>query len=128
MKKLFLISLFFTLSGCIEYRSINTYKLEKVKGYEIPVCVSYSQRARINTATWIDIGGKDRTNVEIDDNVSKDIVSYSYCLEELPKQVHLVEKKVNDMTICYDRNNKVELPILYCQKDKNIYQNISVYN
>lgn len=122
----------FFISGCIRYESVYTYKLEKLKGYEVPVCVSYSQIASVNDAAWIDIGGEDRADVKIDGSVSKEIVSYSYCLERLPKQIHLVEKKVNDMTICYDRNNKVELPILYCQKDRNIYQNISqsvsIYN
>lgn len=60
------------------------------------------------------------------DVLMPEVVSYSYCLAELPKPVHLVEKQEKDMTICYDRNNKVELPISYCQKDINVYQSTHV--
>lgn len=131
MKKLYVVCLAFFVSACIQYNSIEKYKLEKLPGYEMPVCVNYSKVVR-ERPTWIDIGGEDRNRIEEDDSIdsfSRQIVSYSYCLERLPKQVHLVEKKKNDMTICYDRNNKVELPILYCQKDMNIrvYQEVSVH-
>lgn len=125
MKKIGILCLAFCTAACVQYKSVGKYQLEKLPGYEVPVCVNYSGVVRDNS-TWIDIGGQDRNKEETLDtkNMEKRIVSYSYCLEKLPKQVHLVEKKEKDMTICYDRNNKVELPILYCQKDINIYQTI----
>ncbi len=57
-----------------------------------------------------------------------------------PRYVKIVvpNQSVVDMTICYDRNDKIELPILYCQKDMvniqttdvttNVIQQIKVSN
>ncbi|MBQ1997164.1 MAG: hypothetical protein II238_01810 [Alphaproteobacteria bacterium] len=134
MKKILLVLFVFVLSGCAERKIINNYSLEKYNGSEVPVCVNRPKLVKV-----VDVGGVkyDSNRQMITDScgiavkfppkyeelkseceaLPTTVVSYSYCLSELPKPVHLVEKKVGDMTICYDRNNKVELPILYCQKD-----------
>jgi len=124
VKKLYVFCLTCLISGCVRYEYTDEYVLKKLPGYEIPVCVNNSKLIRQDSA-WLDIARNDteKTNdTGSVENNSYQIVSYSYCLARLPKQVHLVEKREKDMTICYDRNNKVELPILYCQKDINIYQ------
>jgi hypothetical protein len=127
MKNKIMFLLFVILvSGCTRYEIVHNYKLEKFKDSDIPVCVDYSQRMEIIEDSYIAIDECENQKVipeevavtdRICDVFVPKVVSYSYCLSELPKPVHLVEKKVGDMTICYDRNNKVELPILYCQKD-----------
>ena len=127
MKKLEVILFACLVSACAQYRSIEKYRLEKAPGYDVAVCIGYSHVVREN-ASWMDIGGADRHKTEDVDlkDMERQVVPYSYCLERLPKQVHLVEKKEKDMTICYDRNNKVELPILYCQKDVNVSQTVYI--
>ena len=126
MKKiLFLFGVF--CSGCmIEPTTIDSYVLEKYNGSEIPVCIEYQQEAEIvKDGYWEtdscgnDVYVPDKYEV-LKDKCSKKtarVVPYDYCLSRLPKPIFLVEKKIGEMTICYDRNNKVELPILYCQKD-----------
>ena len=50
--------------------------------------------------------------------------SYDCCINQLPYPVNLVEKENDGAKICYDKNNKIELPILYCQKDHNVFVNV----
>lgn len=130
--------LVFVLCGCAmeQTDTINKYKLEKYNGSEVPVCVNYQQDARLVKSGWYDTDAcgneiyipdeyepiKDTCN-----KVRTKIVPYDYCLAQLPKPVHLVEKKLGDITICYDRNNKVDLPILYCQKDMINIQTTDVH-
>ncbi len=123
------------LQGCVEpSRTIEVYKLEKYNGSEVPVCISYQQKAKLVSEDWYDVdtcGNEIHVPAQYEpiasscDTRQVKIVPYDYCLATLPKPVHLVEKKEKDMTICYDRNNKVELPISYCQKDSvqitNVY-------
>ena len=124
MKKILIV--FALLSGCVEYRVIHNYKLEKYKNSEVPVCVDYKQRLKVAEKSYVAIDACENEILipeayeetgRMCDILEEEVVGYSYCLASLPKPVHLVEKKKDDMTICYDRNNKVELPILYCQKD-----------
>lgn len=136
MKKISFLTLFI-LYGCVtQSDTINTYKLEKFNGSEVPVCVNYQQDAEIIQPGYWDIDTCGNT-IQIPTQykpvqneyhpIRTSVVPYNYCLETLPKPVHLVEKKVGDMTICYDRNNKVELPILYCQKDMINIQTTDVH-
>ena len=134
MKKILLVLFVFVLSGCAERKIINNYSLEKYNGTEVPVCVNRPKRAKMVRMASTKFGTCGAYTVpaeyeELDgecDILAPEIVSYSYCLAELPKPVHLVEKQEKDMTICYDRNNKVELPISYCQKDINVFQSTNV--
>ena len=126
MKKIIFLAFFsLILSGC-GYAIVNNYKLEKYNNSEMPVCVNYAQRLKVvkPSLSYLDDCGnkkikpaKYKSSYRQCDVFEPEVVSYSYCLENLPKPVHLVEKQVGDMTICYDRNNGIELPILYCQKD-----------
>ena len=137
MKKItFLAFICLSLSGCIQpITEQNNYRLEKLDGYEIPVCVNRPTKVRlvkqakydVNTCgNWVLSTPEEYEILDGEcDTLQPEIVSYNYCLERLPKPVHLVEKKKDDMTICYDRNNKVELPILYCQKDMISIQNVN---
>ncbi len=121
------------LQGCVEpVRTIDVYKLEKYKGSEVPVCVNYRQKVNLIREGWYDTdacGNETYMPAEYEPIKTScntnfvRVVSYDKCLAQLPLPIHLVEKKEKNMTICYDRNNKVELPILYCQKD-----NIQIMN
>ena len=124
------------LGGCMQpIIEQNNYKLEKLDGYEVPVCVNHPTKVRLVKQARYDVNACGNWVLStpeeyevLDDtcNILKpEIVSYDYFLERLPKPVHLVEKKKDDMTICYDRNNKIELPILYCQKDMISIQNVN---
>lgn len=135
MKRVFgLMAICVVLTGCMEQKIINNYSLEKYNGSEVPVCVNYPKRVKVVRPGYMAMGTCGNFRVpdeyeELDgecDALMPEVVSYSYCLAELPKPVHLVEKQEKDMTICYDRNNKVELPISYCQKDINVYQSTNV--
>ena len=135
MKNIFYISITlvsFTLTGCSDgSRIANRYSLESLNGYDVPVCVNRpiyvkgvtvsAQRGSLKRydLSYEAIEGSDKMLEPI-------IVTYEYCLEQMPLQVHLVEKKDGDMTICYDRNNKIKLPLEYCQKDINVIQQTSV--
>lgn len=136
MRYLFgLMALALIMTGCAEYRIVNNYSLEKYNDSEVPVCVNYPKRVKIvkpgYSATDI-CGNSISVPAEYEDSdrlcdiMDPEVVSYSHCLAELPKPVHLVEKQEKDMTICYDRNNKVQLPISYCQKDINVFQSTNV--
>jgi len=123
------------LFGC-QYEIVNDYRLEKYHNSEVPVCVNYAKRVKIieNAYSELDMCGntkhtpaKYKETDRFCDIFEPQVVSYNYCLSNLQKPVHLVEKKVGDMTICYDRNNKVELPILYCQKDMINIQTTEVH-
>lgn len=122
------------LTGCAEYSVINNYSLEKFNDSEVPVCVNYPQRVKKVGYAYQTKGvcGPIQIPAEYEvldgecDALAPEVVSYSYCLAQMPKPVHLVEKQEKDMTICYDRNNHVELPISYCQKDINVIQNTNV--
>ncbi len=126
----------FLLCGCAEnYVVLNNYSLETFNDSEVPVCVNTPRRviqiAAPFTATdqcgnQVEIPGEYEESGRLCDVMAKQVVSYSYCLAQMPKPVHLVEKKDGDMTICYDRNNKVKLPIMYCQKDMNVIQTVSL--
>lgn len=135
MRKVWHIILFScSLQGCMEpMQTIDVYKLEKYNGSEVPVCINYQQKVNIVKPGWYDVdscGNEIYIPAEYEPvkntcSVTKTrVVSYDYCLERLPMPIHLVEKKENDITICYDRNNKVELPISYCQKDNVQIMNI----
>ena len=125
MKKTLLMLFVFVVSGCAERGVLNNYSLEKYNGSEIPVCVNHPKRVKVVRPGYRAMGVCGTFSVPAEyeelngecEVMEPQVVSYSYCLAQLPKPVHLVEKKVGDMTICYDRINKVELPILYCQKD-----------
>lgn len=127
MNKTLISSLLVLLFGCTEYNNIlHDYRLEKYNGSEIPVCVEYEQEFDVVKQGYYDVDtcGNDvyvpAQYEPVKDPCSqtkKRVVSYDYCLAQMSKPVHLVERKKDDMTICYDRNNKIELPILYCQKD-----------
>ena len=128
MKKNTCLFMLLFICGCSEYRTLNEYKLEKYKNSEVPVCVNYRHRMKLvkDNSRFVTVdacGEEHRVPDEYEEadsfcsTLEPEVVSYNHCLAELPKPVHLVEKKVGDITICYDRNNKVELPILYCQKD-----------
>ena len=124
--------LVFVLCGCAmeQTDTINKYKLEKYNGSEVPVCVNYQQDARLVKSGWYDTdacGNEIYIPEDTCNKVRTKIVPYDYCLAQLPKPVHLVEKKLGDITICYDRNNKVDLPILYCQKDMINIQTTDVH-
>lgn len=122
------------LAGCAKYGIINNYSLETYNGSEVPVCVNYPKRVKIVRPEYKAMGvcGEFTAPAEYEelngecDMLAPEAVSYSYCLAELPKPVHLVEKQEKDMTICYDRNNHVQLPISYCQKDINVIQNTNI--
>lgn len=138
MKKICTVFILIGLTGCAEtnYRVVHNYKLEKYQNSEIPVCVDYKQTFKITEYSWVDVDECDNEILVPEkheptgracDILTKELVPYSYCLAKLPKPVVLVEKKKDDMTICYDRNNKVELPILYCQKDMISIQMTNVH-
>ena len=136
MRTIILITLLSIISGCAQYQNKTDFKLEKHDGYDMPVCVMYQYEVEITKPAGFEYdscGKVIKTPEEykiLTDKCSliePKIVNYDYCLSNLPKQVHLVEKKKDDMTICYDRNNKVELPILYCQKDMINVQNVNTY-
>lgn len=40
--------------------------------------------------------------------------SYGCCVAQLPYPMNLVEQRRNGVTICYDKNNKIEVPMFYC--------------
>lgn len=135
MKKIFCCLCLLFLCGCAEYTIVSDYKLEKWEDSEVPVCVSYPRRVKIERKAFEEVdacGNVVTPSVEYKDTgelcdvFEPEVVSYNYCLSRLAKPVHLVEKKVNDMTICYDRNNKIDLPILYCQKDMINIQTVDV--
>jgi len=124
------------LCGCVmeQNRTMDVYKLEKYNGSEVPVCINYQQKVKVVKEGWYDIddcGNEIYTPATYEpiknscNATHAKVVSYDYCLAQLPKPVHLVEKKKDDMTICYDRNNKIELPILYCQKDNVNIQTVT---
>ena len=134
MKKITLLITVLTLFGCTKDK-VN-FTLEKRDGYDMPVCVMHQYKVKVTKTEGFHIDScgrniKDPEEYEILTDkcnvIEPVVVSYDYCLANMPKQVHLVEKKKDDMTICYDRNNKVELPILYCQKDMINVQNVSTY-
>ena len=52
-------------------------------------------------------------------NIRVIMEDYDNCIAQLPYPVNFVEKEKDGTKICYDKNNKIELPILYCQKDHN---------
>ena len=125
------IALTLLLGACVveQNRIIDVYKLEKYNGSEAPVCVNYQQKVNVIKEGWYDT---DKCGNEIYhpaqyepiknecNSTRAKVVSFDYCLAQLSKPVYLVEKKKEDMTICYDRNNKIELPITYCNtQDKN---------
>ena len=62
------------------------------------------------------------------DDVSDKIImdSYDCCITQLPYPVNLIEKEKDGVKVCYDKNNKIELPILYCQKDHNVNVDVNV--
>ncbi len=133
MKKIFIL-LAMMITGCAYNDTINHYKLEKINGSPVPLCVNYPQRVKIISYASFEMDdcGNEKEIPAIYEPIqgacstlSPVIVSYDYCLRQLPLPLHLVEKQVKDMRICYDRNNGVELPISYCQKDMNV--NISMY-
>ncbi len=124
------------LCGCVmeQNRTMDVYKLEKYNGSEVPVCINYQQKVKVVKEGWYDVddcGNEIYTPATYEpiknscNATHAKVVSYGYCLAQLPKPVHLVEKKKDDMTICYDRNNKIELPILYCQKDNVNIQTVT---
>jgi hypothetical protein len=121
MKKILFV--LFILAGCAEYRLTNDFLLERYNESEVPVCVAHPRYVKMvapnqSVVDMCDTEHSLATGYKNTDRLCvKKVVPYSYCLSQLPKPVHLVEKRVGDMTICYDRNNKIELPILYCQKD-----------
>jgi hypothetical protein len=136
MKKIFNF-LACLLCGCVmeQNSTIDVYKLEKYNGSEVPVCINYQQEVKVVKEGWYDtddcgnevyIPAQYESIKNSCNATHAKVVSYDYCLERLPKPSHLVEKKKDDMTICYDRNNKVELPILYCQKDMVNIQTVSI--
>lgn len=138
MKKIWNVFTLIVLAGCAEtnYRVVHNYKLEKYQNSEVPVCVDYKQTFKIAEYSWVDVDECNNETLVPEkyeptgrtcDILTKEIVPYSYCLATLPKPVILVKKKKDDMTICYDRNNKVELPILYCQKDMINIQTTNVH-
>ena len=124
------------LCGCVmePNKTIDVYKLEKYNNSEVPVCIHYQQKVKVIKDGWYDTdacGNETYTPAQYEpikngcNTTHAKVVSYDYCLAQLPKPIHLVEKKKEDMTICYDRNNKIELPILYCQKDNINIQTVS---
>ena len=137
MKKYIIYScITFLLCGCAKnYVVLNNYSLEQFNDSEVPVCVNTPKRVIQKAAPFIaidqcgnefEVPGKYEESERLCDVLEKQVVSYSYCLAQMPKPVHLVEMKDGDMTICYDRNNKVKLPIMYCQKDMNVIQTVSL--
>ena len=124
------------LCGCAmePNRTMDVYKLEKYNGSEVPVCINYQQKVKVVKEGWQDVddcGNEIYTPATYEpiknpcNTTHAKVVSYDYCLAQLPKPVHLVEKKKDDMTIYYDRNNKIELPILYCQKNNVNIQTVT---
>lgn len=135
MKKALFLA--FVLCGCAmeQTDTINKYKLEKYNGSDVPVCVNYQQDARLVKSGWYDtdtcgnevyVPDEYEPITGVCNKTRTRVVSYDYCLAQLPKPVHLVEKRLGDITICYDRNNKIDLPILYCQKDMMNIQTTNV--
>ena len=135
---IFVISVATFLSGCIQpITEQNNYTLEKLDGYEVPVCVNRPVKVRqvnqakydVNTCgNWImtEPAQYEVLNGECDKK-EPEIVPYEYCLVNMPKKVFLVERTKEGVKECYDMNNKVELPILYCQKDMISIQNVNTY-
>ena len=131
MKRFWFVSLFLCLCGCVRHTIINDYKLETYNNAEVPSCVNYRYRVALkpHSREIVDeclIPGA--FDVENDDckTLPTRVVNYKHCLKNLPKPVHLVEKTENNMKICYDRNNKIRLPISYCQKDMINYNIVNV--
>ena len=138
MKKIiFSMFIMIGLNACTPPFIENNYKLEKIDGYEMPVCVNHPQTIKEIKSPEYDFGTCGRmvmtkpAEYEILDGecdiLEPEIVSYDYCLANLPKKVFLVEKTKDGIKECYDINNKVELPILYCQKDMINIQNVNTY-
>lgn len=142
MKKIFLcLALFLTACSANKTITQNNYSLEKYAGSEIPVCVnrpvvliekiapcsgnSISACARDMCGKIIDNGVYEPSN-DVCDILEPEVVSYAYCLQHTPKPPHLVIKTEKDMISCYDRNNKILLPVQFCLPDTNV--GVSVRN
>ena len=136
MTKIYLLLISLVIFGCAKTptTTIEVYKLEKYNDSEVPVCINYKQNVKVlkdayfgtdvcGNTSYVPMQYEPIKNGCNESNVK--VVAYDYCLAQLPKPVHLVTKTKDDMTICYDRNNKVELPILYCQKDMVNIQSIT---
>ncbi len=115
--KLLLISFSLLLCACSHDVTYHRYRFETVD--DVYLCVDNQTPGEYNSIT-----GK---LVEKDSLVVEKVVmnSYDYCINQLPYPLNLVEKKKDGITVCYDKNNKIELPVLYCQKDQNIIVNVN---
>ena len=97
------------LCGC-QYEILNDYRLEKYKGSEVPVCVDYRKRVKIVKESYVEqdvcgniryVPSKYKETERLCDILEPQVVSYNYCLAQLPKPVHLVEKKIGNSTLLF---------------------------
>jgi len=114
--KVLLFTLGLFLSACSHDVIYHRYRFETVD--DVYVCVDNQTPGEYNSLTG--------ELVEKESFVVEKVVmnSYDHCISQLPYPLNLVEKKKDGITICYDKNNKVELPVLYCQKDHNVIVNV----
>ena len=114
--KLLLLNLCLFLGACSHDVIYHRYRLETVD--DVYLCIDNQTPGEYNSWTK-ELVEKDSMAVE---KVVMD--SYDYCIAQLPYPLNLTEKEKNGEKVCYDKNNKVELPILYCQKDHNVMVNV----
>lgn len=115
-KNFLLLNLCLVLCACNKDVIYHRYRLETVD--DVYLCIDNQTPGEYNSWT--------KELVETDSMSVKKVVmdSYDYCIAQLPYPLNLTEKEKDGEKICYDKNNKVELPVLYCQKDHNVMVNV----
>lgn len=121
MKKYIVSCTILLLCACQHSVIIHRYRFETIG--DAFVCVDNQSDGKYDSIT-------DEIIEENDGKIVNKAVmdSYDECVRQLPLPVNFVEKKKDGTTVCYDKNNKIELPILYCQKDHNVSVMVNVDN
>ena len=113
MKKILLIILCFLVCGCRNVTR-HEYRFETID--DAFLCVDNQFTEEYNPFT------KEYTEIDFEGKFIME--TYDNCIAQLPYPPNFIEKEKEGTKICYDKNNKIELPVLYCQKDHNVMVNV----